>query len=44
MEKNRIIYIQNLNTDIDSLYNELLNKKGQFLFVSCKGIKKNLLS
>ena len=39
MEKNRIIYIQNLNTDIDSLYNELLNKKGQFLFVSCKGIK-----
>lgn len=39
MEKNRIIYIQNLNTDIDSLYNELLNKKEQFLFVSCKGIK-----
>ena len=39
MEKNKIIYIQNLNTDIDNLYNELLNKKEQFLFVSCKGIK-----
>lgn len=39
MEKDKIIYIQNLNTDIDSLYNELLNKKEQFLFVSCKGIK-----
>ena len=39
MEKDKIIYIQNLNTDIDNLYNELLNKKEQFLFVSCKGIK-----
>ena len=39
MKKNKIIYIQNLNTDIDSLYNELLNNKEQFLFVSCKGIK-----
>ena len=39
MGKNKIIYIQNLNTDIDNLYNELLNKKEQFLFVSCKGIK-----
>ena len=39
MEKNRIIYIQNLNIDFDSIYNELLNKKEQFLFVSCKGIK-----
>jgi len=38
-EKNKIIYIQNLNTDIDNLYSELLNKKEQFLFVSCKGIK-----
>ena len=39
MGKNKIIYIQNLNTDFDNLYNELLNKKEQFLFVSCKGIK-----
>ena len=39
MGKNKIIYIQNLNTDIDNLYNELLNKKEPFLFVSCKGIK-----
>ena len=39
MEKDKIIYIQNLNTDIDNLYNELLNKKEQFLFISYKGIK-----
>ena len=39
MEKNKIVYIQNLNTDVDSLYNVLLNNKEQFLFVSCKGIK-----
>ena len=39
MEKNKIVYIQNLNTDIDGLYNELLNNKEQFLFVSYKGIK-----
>ena len=26
MEKNKIIYIQNLNTDIDNLYNELLKE------------------
>lgn len=38
-EKNKIIYIQNLNTNIDNLYSELLDKKEQFLFVSCKGIK-----
>ena len=31
--------ITSANTDIDNLYNELLNKKEQFLFVSCKGIK-----
>ncbi len=39
MEKNKIIYFQDLNTDIDNLYNELLNRKEQFLFVSCKGKK-----
>lgn len=39
MKKNKIIYIQNLNTDIDNLYNELLNNKEHFLFVSHKGIK-----
>ena len=32
-------YIQNLDTDIDSLYSELLNNKKQFLFVSYKGMK-----
>lgn len=39
MKKNKVIYIQNLNMDIDRLYNELLNKKQSFVFVSCKGIK-----
>ncbi len=32
MEKDKIIYIQNLNTDIDNLYNELLNKKCKFIW------------
>ena len=39
MKKNKIVYIQNLNTDVDRLYNELLNKKEKFLFISYKGIK-----
>ena len=39
MKKNKIVYIQNLNTDVDRLYNELLNNKEQFLFISYKGIK-----
>ena len=31
MEKDKIIYIQNLNTDIDNLYNELLNNKQEVI-------------
>lgn len=35
----KIIHVQNLNNDINNLYNELLNKKEQFLFISYKDIK-----
>ena len=39
MVNNTIIHIQDLSSDIDNLYDELLNNKKQFLFVSCKGKK-----
>lgn len=39
MEEYRIVNINEFNDDIDTLYSELLDKKEQFIFISCDNMK-----
>lgn len=39
MEEYRIVNINKFNDDIDTLYSELLDKKEQFIFISCDNLK-----
>ena len=39
MKEYKLINVNNLNNDIDTLYSELLDKKEQFLFINCNNLK-----